>query len=346
MSGNDTSTGASGSAAQAAFPALDNTFGAILIGTFLGLMLYGLSLHQTYRYFRMYPRDTLLLKATIICLSVLDTVHSIACMHASYFYLVTNYFKPLALLSGVWSVQILAPLTGLTVLVAQSFYARRVYLLGSGYVFVVIPVVLLMLGTLGFTIASSLEIYVQKTFADFEHFTWLMSAAFGCSLATDIVLAAALIFFLSRSRTAFKGTNSALSVLIVYTVNTGLITSAISLVSLTFGVSQPGNMIYIASNMLATKSYINAVLAVVNSRRSITESARETGGFGTFGLTAQQKQQISQRMPVRMDHFRRSMSLSRGQGEGAIIDIDWKIPPGDPEEPRRLKDLDLESMPV
>ena len=74
---------------------------------------------------------------------------------------------------------------------------------------------------------------------------------------------------------------------------------------------------------------------------------RETGGFGTFGLTAQQKQQLSQRMPVRMEHFRRSLSMSHGQvGESeGPIDVHWKIPPGDPE-PRRLKDLDLESMPV
>ncbi|KAI1784893.1 hypothetical protein LXA43DRAFT_1100915 [Ganoderma leucocontextum] len=342
MSNNATSTASS--SALGGLPALDNTFGAILIGTFLGLMLYGLSLHQTYRYFRQYPRDTLLLKATIVCLVILDAVHSIACMHASYFYLVTNYFNPLALLSGVWSVQLLAPLTGLTVLVAQSFYARRVYLLGSGYVFVVIPVVLFMLGTLGFTVASSLEIYVQKTFVEFEHFTWLMSAAFGCSLATDIVLAAALIIFLTHSRTAFKRTNSALSVLIVYTVNTGLLTSALSLVSLTFGVSQPGNMIYIASNMLATKSYINAVLAVVNSRRSITESARETGGFGTFGLSANQK--LSQRMPARMDPFRpETISMSMSHAHGEAIDVRWKIPPGDPESPR-TKDLEMESLPV
>ncbi|PIL32297.1 hypothetical protein GSI_05542 [Ganoderma sinense ZZ0214-1] len=299
MSANATATSTGASAV--AIPALDNTFGAILIGTFLGLI---------------------------------------------YFYLVTNYFKPQALQSGVWSVQLLAPLTGLTVLVAQSFYARRVYLLGSGYVFVVIPVALFMLGTLGFTAASSLEIYVQKTFADFVHFTWLMSAAFGCSLATDIVLAAALIVFLSRSRTAFKGTNSALSILIVYTVNTGLITSALSLVSLTFGVAQPGNMIYIASNMLATKSYINAVLAVVNSRRSITESARETGGFGTFGLTSQKQQQLSHRMPVRMEHFQHSVSMSRGQGLGEPIDVHWKIPPGEPEPHRIKEDLEMGGMPV
>ena len=61
-------------------PHLDNTFGAVLIGTFIGLMcvssaspgdpplvlmyhsLYGITLHQSYRYFRMYPADLPILK--------------------------------------------------------------------------------------------------------------------------------------------------------------------------------------------------------------------------------------------------------------------------------------------
>ncbi|EIW55352.1 uncharacterized protein TRAVEDRAFT_51476 [Trametes versicolor FP-101664 SS1] len=41
-------------------PALDNTFGALLLGTFLGLVLYGLTLHQGYRYTRFpaYDKDS------------------------------------------------------------------------------------------------------------------------------------------------------------------------------------------------------------------------------------------------------------------------------------------------
>ncbi|TBU27820.1 hypothetical protein BD311DRAFT_759734 [Dichomitus squalens] len=304
-----------------AVPALDNSFGAILIGTFIGLTMYGLSLNQMFRYFHAYPGDTFILKGTVLCLSILDTFHSIACMHASYHYLVNNYFRPQVLLVGVWSVRILAPVTGVTVLVAQSFYARRIYRLGSGYALVVIPIALFMLGTAGFTIAASYEIFAQATFAKFEHFTWLMSGGFACSLATDVVLAVTLIVFLMRSRTAFKKTNSMLSVLVVYTINTGLLTSALSLASLAFGLSHPENMIYIAVNMLATKSYVNAVLAVVNSRRGVAESTRETGGFGTFGLTAQQ--QLSQRVPARMDTFRAS-AVQRD-----VIDVHWNIPPED-----------------
>ncbi|KAI0788096.1 hypothetical protein C8Q74DRAFT_1195914 [Fomes fomentarius] len=46
-------------------PSLDNTFGAVLLGTCAGLVLFGLTVHQSYRYFRMYPQDSSVLKIMV-----------------------------------------------------------------------------------------------------------------------------------------------------------------------------------------------------------------------------------------------------------------------------------------
>ncbi|KAJ8480917.1 hypothetical protein ONZ51_g6352 [Trametes cubensis] len=48
-------------------PALDNTFGALLLGSFLGFILYGLTVHQVYRYFRFpaYEKDPVYVKYTV-----------------------------------------------------------------------------------------------------------------------------------------------------------------------------------------------------------------------------------------------------------------------------------------
>ncbi|TBU39146.1 hypothetical protein BD309DRAFT_872910 [Dichomitus squalens] len=99
---------------RAAFPlpALDNTYGALLLGTFIGLMLYGLTVHQTYRYFRLYPTDILILVYLVI-------------YPTSYYHLVSNYFNPIALLKGHW--YIITSTSGLSIFVCQAFYARRVW---------------------------------------------------------------------------------------------------------------------------------------------------------------------------------------------------------------------------
>ncbi|KAI0759573.1 hypothetical protein BD413DRAFT_271539 [Trametes elegans] len=46
-------------------PSLGDTYGALFIGMCFCILLYGLTLHQTYRYFRLYPKDRPLLKILV-----------------------------------------------------------------------------------------------------------------------------------------------------------------------------------------------------------------------------------------------------------------------------------------
>ncbi|KAI0349195.1 hypothetical protein OH77DRAFT_1525853 [Trametes cingulata] len=87
-------------------PALDNTFGALLLGTFCGLILFGITLHQGYRYVRFpaYDKDSIIIKGTVATVLILETLHSALALHVCYFYLVKQYFDPLALLKGTWYV--------------------------------------------------------------------------------------------------------------------------------------------------------------------------------------------------------------------------------------------------
>ncbi|KAI1784891.1 hypothetical protein LXA43DRAFT_1186174 [Ganoderma leucocontextum] len=270
-----------------AVPSLNDTFGALAIGTFVGLALYGISMNQAMHYFRKYTKDPLIIKFMIVFLVVLNTFHSICCMHASYYYGVRNFFKPQALLFGVWSIQILTPISGLIFLITQSFYVWRIYRLGYRYIFVVIPLVLLMASTAGFIVAATGELFLPSTFAQSSRYTWLISAGLGCALATDLVVCATLITSLARSDSAFKRENSALTVLLVCTVNTGFLTSALTMLSLVLSLAYTHNLVFVGVSMLTTKSYVHAVLAVVNSRRTHVESTAQTAAFGAFGLTAQ-----------------------------------------------------------
>ncbi|CDO74302.1 hypothetical protein BN946_scf184839.g7 [Trametes cinnabarina] len=47
-------------------PSLSDTYGALFIGMCISIFLYGLTGLQVYRYFRLYPKDKILLKATVL----------------------------------------------------------------------------------------------------------------------------------------------------------------------------------------------------------------------------------------------------------------------------------------
>ncbi|TBU39890.1 hypothetical protein BD309DRAFT_1021813 [Dichomitus squalens] len=354
MSSNATSTVPT---SPPSVPSLDSTYGAVLIGTFLGLILYGLTVHQTFTYFRVYTRDSFLLKFMIFCLALLDAGNAIVTMHACYHYLVTNYFNPLALSASVWSVRVLTVLMvsvslfsryeltiwlpqTTTVVIAQSFYSRRVYLLGSGYRYAAIVAVSYvhswnywlwdrfvgiffrrygMSDLEVFNAALSVESFQKTRFSDVEDLTWRVCTVFGFATTADTLLTTALIIFLIRCNTSFQRTKSMLSVLIVYTVNTGLLTSALNLITLVTAALHMNNMIYIAATILAMRSYVLAVLTVVNSRRPLTSSTRGESDFGTFGLGASHQNVMC--APASLEQFRSP------RPEGEVIGISsWKAP--------------------
>ncbi|EIW53728.1 uncharacterized protein TRAVEDRAFT_52848 [Trametes versicolor FP-101664 SS1] len=271
-------------------PALDNTFGAVLLGTFVGLILYGLTLHQSYRYLRLYPNDSRALKCLVAFVVLLETITSVFSMHVCYFYLTTNYFNPEALLHGVWSLNLFPVASGIIMISAQSFFARRVWHLGAR----ISKAVVLFAGTLciveiGFFIAASAEAFIIPTFAGFRRVTWLVSTGSTMAVTADMTLTAALIVFLHRSRTGLKRTDTMIDILILYSVNTGLLTGILNLLSLLFAFIRPGDLIYIGFGIVGAKMYATTLLAALNSRQSLASHgsgiSNDTNPFG-FGGTA------------------------------------------------------------
>ncbi|EJF56515.1 hypothetical protein DICSQDRAFT_174828 [Dichomitus squalens LYAD-421 SS1] len=132
-------------------PPLSVTYGAILIGSMFGFILYGLILHQSYRYFRIYTTDPLYIRLMVILVLLLETTHVAVTAHICFSHLVSAYFNPLSLLVGGWSLDILPFLSSITIIVSQIFSIRRVSLIGPMQSFLAWVVSLLLLGELVLT---------------------------------------------------------------------------------------------------------------------------------------------------------------------------------------------------
>ncbi|RDX44033.1 hypothetical protein OH76DRAFT_1487458 [Lentinus brumalis] len=257
-------------------PALDNTYGALLIGTAVGLVIYGMTVLQTYEYFRLYPNDRPVIVWMVIVILALETFHTIQTVEACYWHLVSDYWSPVSLLQGHWSTRLMVPTTGLMVLVCQSFYARRVWYVGPQCRYIVGVVACIMFVILGFVIATTVESF-RLSLHDFQHFSWLASVIVGLAAAGDAILTVTLITLLLRRRTGFIQTDSTIDIIIVYTVNTGLLSLVFAICTFIFAIVLPGNLIYIGFSIVNVKLYANCVLAVLNSRRALSTRILEGG---------------------------------------------------------------------
>ncbi|KAI0326124.1 hypothetical protein GY45DRAFT_1374223 [Cubamyces sp. BRFM 1775] len=308
---------------------LEPRLGAFLLATFIGLMLYGLTLHQSYRYFRLFSADILLLKTIVVLTVITETIHIFLCTHICYFYLVTNYFNPAVLLEGVWSFQVLPIATTIVISLSQGFFARRVYLLGARFRPIVAVIPILMLVAIGFAIATSVESFISGTFANFQRHTWLISAGFGAALLIDVLLSGALVITLHGSRTGFERTDSLIDVLIIYNINTGLLTGVFSVLSLVFAVVAPDNLIYSAFNLIATKCYANSLLAVLNSRGTLKDRIQgDCFTTGTLGRTMLARTADTQRNAIEMWNVPESQLPDSDETGVTSTVVDIKVQPG------------------
>ncbi|KAI0759690.1 hypothetical protein BD413DRAFT_270727 [Trametes elegans] len=309
------------------------TFGAWLVCSSIGCTLLGLTAHQTYRYFRLYPGDTKALKIMVIVLLTLDVVHTATNIHICYHYLISNYFRPSVMLSGVWSLRLSLTETGAMVAISHSFFLRRIFLLGGRGIIPVIVIGVLMFSEISFTIAVTVMTFVSVTFAVFREYQCMIWVLLGNAVLVDLLITGCLVWYLRQSRTGFQKTDSVVDVLMVYSINTGLSTSLITFPAMICSIVMPDNMIWSALYVIASKMYSNSLLAVLNSRRSIIDKGMEGLETGSFGMTVVDP-------PERPRSFALTRRASRYHPSAAIV-----RPPLEPRSvnPWNAKETDVTS---
>ncbi|KAI1784885.1 hypothetical protein LXA43DRAFT_1066381 [Ganoderma leucocontextum] len=288
-----------------------DTYGAFLIGTYCALMLYGLVLHQSYHYYRVYATDARWIKALVTITLVLETVVTGLNINAGYNYLITNYSNPDLERPLYWVTEGMYLLSYRPIVYCSSLvscHSQPMYALAADrtaththssprwYVFYVNAKAQYL--TQPTSLACTIKIFQAHNITEALNFSYLVSARNAAATVADSFMTAVLIYSLRRSRTGIKRTDSMINVLVLYAINTGLLISAFNVLCLVFGFVFPQSFTYIAVDLVASRLYANSLLAAtgmprltniehttsLTSRKLIAESSHvHTEADGPFG---------------------------------------------------------------
>ncbi|CAA7266643.1 unnamed protein product [Cyclocybe aegerita] len=279
---------------------LDETLGASFLGMLAAAILYGVTSVQTFLYFNDVGnrRDSCVLKATVAFLWILDTIHMAFTTHGLYFYLVTNFGKFEVLLYPTWSMLAGVYVTALSDLTVRAFFAKRVYICEADFDwrqhtslnilstltvcgekrflarFLPIVIMALSLVVFAFAFGFASKGYVLKTFKGLGEVSAMLYISFSGAVAADAVIAVSLCTLLVRSRTGFKRTDSIVTFLMAFTINTGLLTSICALACLVTYTLWPQKFIFMGLYFALGKLYINSLLASLNTRGALRNQGR------------------------------------------------------------------------
>ncbi|KAF8235929.1 hypothetical protein L208DRAFT_1457858 [Tricholoma matsutake] len=231
--------------------AIDNSMGAMLIGTLMSSMLLGITYVQSFYYFIEYRMDPWYLKSLVISTVVLDTAQMLLISYSIYRWLITDYNNPIGLEPLLWSGLVEPLPTALTSMLVQGFFTLRVWH--------------------RCTIAWIILSMQLEKFTDLRALLPLVIVVSALSVGADVIISASLVILLSRARTAFKRSNTIINKLMLFVINTGVLTSCIAIACLISVLAWPTSMIYASFYFCLGRSYVNSLLAILNGRKHIAE---------------------------------------------------------------------------
>ncbi|KAJ3575537.1 hypothetical protein NP233_g1041 [Leucocoprinus birnbaumii] len=250
---------------------LDNTFGAMMIGVIVSAVLHGVCLLQAFYYFQRYKKDHFLMRTLVGVLVVFEATHLSFISHTVYHYQITHFNDQAELKRIIWSVVMEALFTGLNGAFVQTFYTYRVWKLSERNWFLTGLILLLIVCNAGCGTAWVIISMQLDTYERLLKITPLTITINALSTTIDILIASSLVYLLHSARTGFKRSDTMINKLIVFVVNTGVLTTLCAIASLICLVASSRTLIYASFYFCIGRFYVNSFLATLNARTSITD---------------------------------------------------------------------------
>jgi len=153
--------------------------------------------------------------------------------------------------------------------------------------FIVFPAIIAVLGGICFALGFvfSAKGAALHHFSRFGSLTWVSCVGMSSTTLADILIALSMCWYLYHKRTGLSRADSVVMTLMSYSINTGLLTSMLSIGMLVSFVVAPTKLIYAAFFWPMGKCYVNSFLAILNNRTFLRERLSNGDSISAFALS-------------------------------------------------------------
>jgi len=247
---------------------LNGTFGALYIGGTIGAILFGLSNVQAFLYFQSRKDSGFTFYKLVVCwLWLLDVFHVCLVNHLIYYYLITNYANPPALVKMVWSFKALIVVDVFIVYSVHVLYLQRIWIISKGrtrILPVVMTVIIVLASSVGFVLLWA--VFKSQLFSDLANIRWSIYLSLSTMTLIDFLIASSLCYLLISAKTGFAKTDITLRTLVRDIINTGCLTSMCSMACIITDAAMPNSFVFLGIEFLLSKLYVNSYMALLNAR--------------------------------------------------------------------------------
>jgi hypothetical protein len=190
---------------------------------------------------------------------------------------ITQYGEPKTLLKLPFGFDTCLFFSSGIALLAQSFFSRRVWIVTQSKV---IPIICFIMASLRFigSILLAAEAYrMVDVFKYEDQWKWLITFILVDGACVDVMVAFSLCYnLIDHRRSVSISTVRLLDQLILWTIQTGLVTSLAAVTMTICFFTMQDNFIWLGVYMFLARLFSNSLLASLNARSNL----RKLGGFG------------------------------------------------------------------
>ncbi|TDL15239.1 hypothetical protein BD410DRAFT_845367 [Rickenella mellea] len=278
-------------------------------GFLVSLVLLGVSICQAYLYFTKY-NDWWPLKLLVLSLLTLDISATFLWSFIIHKILILSWGSPKISYGGKTLLAVESVVTILVTVIAQLFFAYRVYLVG-GRKLRIVPILVVAFALLGWGSGIARVILMVVTPMSQMVSTKMKvvnTLEGGFAAVSDIIATVAMVVIL----------NSVLRTLLIYTFNRGIVVTAAQVSMVVLYLCGPQKFYWNPVHMCLTKLYVNTLLAMLNARAQLRSQAASNSTHELSTKSATEAQFANSRSVVLTHEMRSTMERSRVR---SVLDI-------------------------
>ncbi|KZT70266.1 hypothetical protein DAEQUDRAFT_215204 [Daedalea quercina L-15889] len=228
-------------------PSLDGSLGAALLGNLGAAILFGVTSVQATVYFKHYANDSAKWKCAVVLLCLLDAFQ-LALITVSVYTSAVISPENLTDTLGNWSLKLHVAVAGVSNAIIRGLFCRRMWNFSERNWVLVIFIAAGATVALAGSIEFSIQIFALS--GDVFHLSsvsWLLYASLGAGIGSDVTIALSLCFFLRDTcRAPDRCIKSMARTIVVYGINTCILTSLCEISCLVTYAVLPHNLTFLA----------------------------------------------------------------------------------------------------
>ncbi|KAI0804632.1 hypothetical protein BC629DRAFT_1195259 [Irpex lacteus] len=235
----------------------------------LSMAFWGITCMQTFLYFVNYNNDRMSLKILVLSLWVLDTTHQCLLVSAVYEDIITGRILEPDKINGQYFITVI--LTTFVSTPVKGYFTYRIYKFTHNGILNAALVFGTFVGLVAGVVMFAVEVHSTTAAQITDNFRKpMILVEFSLNAILDLALALCLCYFLWRKSFShvprLKSTTMMLRSLTLITVNTGLWTAIISVITGVLAYVYSNNYLYISFYLLHSPLYCNSLLCSLNTR--------------------------------------------------------------------------------